>query len=535
MRSILAFNLILFLSFGSFSQVQVSDDFSYTVSNPYKVVDGMKSYFSRDGEVLSVKYGRGVFTFQKFSGENMNEVERKEVEKTTGFTAESFEQIGDQFYFFFSVWDKAAGKEQLFAREIDFDNCTFVDEGRLLFKVDGKVTGGFGFGAFLIGAQAGSGKFHFTKSFDQTKLIVQYRKKPLERNDAINKDVIGMHVYGPDMEEVWSKDVEMPYTEKKMNNLGYSIDSRGNTYVLAEVFKDETTKRKTKDGKPNYRLELLRIDGEDQSLETSEIEFGDKFITDVGFFEGATGEMLLAGYYGNEFGKGTDGMFMSRISEDGTVEEKVYYEIPVDVMKLYMSERKQERMERNDGTKDYSMKNMVLRELVFDTDGSITMYGERYYYTTRRNPKTGQVTYTYYYQEILVGRINGDGELAWMNKLPKNQVGSAGRGGMGYYVMPGAEEDYVLFLDNVNNIELPMTKYPKAHRDGAGGFLTGFKIDDETGDVLKVSLFDTKDAKGITLYQFNTGRITKIDDQKFVVECYKKKKEDVMVTVTLSN
>ena len=532
MRHFLITSVVLLFSFGVFSQVKISDDFSYTISDPYRVVDGMKSYFSKGDEVLSVKYGRGVFYFQKFSGPKLNEEKRVEVEKTTGFTAESFEEVDGKFYFFFSVWDRDAGKEQLYSREIDFDGCKFVDEGNLLFKVDGKVTGGFGFGNLIFNTGS-SGKFHFTKSFDESKLIIQYRRKPEERRDDLNKDVIGMHVYDPSMQEVWSSDVEMPYTEKKMNNLGYSIDSKGNTYVLAEVYLDNTTRRRAKDGTPNYRLELLRIDADDQSIETSAIEMDDKFIKDVGFFEGKTGEMLMAGYYGNRSNGGTDGIFMSKVTEEGDVEEKVYYEIPVDVMKLYMSERKQNRMEAKNDAKDYSMPNMVLRDLVFGADGSVTVYGERYFVKSSYNSKTGQTTYTYYYQEILVASIGSDGELKWMNKLPKNQVGSNGRGGMGYYVMPGAEYDYLLFLDNVRNIELPMTKYPKAHKDGAGGFMTGFKLSTESGEAEKISLFDTRDAKGIALYQFNTGRIVQISDQEFAVECYKKKKEDVMLKVTL--
>ena len=43
------------------------------------------------------------------------------------------------------------------------------------------------------------------------------------------------------------------------------------------------------------------------------------------------------------------------------------------------------------------------------------------------------------------------------------------------------------------------------------------------------------DAKGVALYQFNTGRITPISDNEFTIECYKKGKEDVMVKVTLED
>lgn len=514
------------------AQIKISEDFTYEVSSPYQVVDGLKEYFSKDGEVYAIKYGRGKFTIQRFGGDKMNEVKRNEIPKSTGFDAESFEEIGGRYYFFYSIWDRAAGKEQLFAREIDFEACKFVDEGRLLFKVDGKVTGGFNAGTLFGYGGAPQGKFKFTSSFDESKLLVQYRRVPENRRDDLNNDVIGMYVYDAELNEDWSGDIEMPYTEKKMNNIGYSIDSKGDAYILAEVFKDETTRRYTKEGDPNYDLELIRVGATDQSLSKTKIELDDKFVNDVGFFEGKSGEIIIAGFYGNDKHGGTDGFYLSKI-EDGSVNDVRYYEIPVDVMKLYLSDRKQEKMEKKDGQTDLKMHDMVLREIVFGEDGGITLYGERYYVVSNYNPNTKTTTYTYYYQEILGASIDAEGELRWMNKFPKNQRGSAARGGMGYYLITAGANDYLLFLDNVNNIELPMNQYPKTHQDGRGGFFTGFKVNKETGEAEKVSLFDTKDAKGVELFQFNTNRIVKVSNKKFALECYKKGKEDVMITVTM--
>src|SRR3989338_4600239 len=534
-KSVFTLMAILFMTTG-FAQVKISDDFTYTVSDPYVVVDGfIKEYFSKDDQVLAVKYGGGTFTFQKFSGDKMNDVKRNEIPKSTGFTAESWVQVGNRYYFFYSIWDKAAEKEQLFAREIGFDDCKFLDDGDKIISVDGKVSGGFNAGSiFGIGASSGGGKFKFTSSFDDSKLLVQYRIKPEERNDALNKDVIGMHVFNGDMEEVWSGNIEMPYTEKKMNNIGFSVDSEGNTYILAEVYKDETTRRYTKEGDPNYDLELIKVNADDQELEITKIDLKDHFITDLGFFEGKDAEIVIAGFYGNNNRGGVDGFFMSKIVNNDLADIK-YYEVPVDVMKKYVSERAQEKMEKKDEKSDLSMSNMVLREIVFGEDGGLTMYGERYYYVETYNPQTKQTTRTYYYQEIVGASIGADGELRWMNKFQKNQRGSAPRGGMGYYLISAGPVDYLLFLDNVKNIELPMDKYPKTHQDGQGGFLTGFKVDKASGEAEKVSLFDTRDAKGIELFQFNTDRIVKINNKQFSIECYKKKKEDVMVTVTMED
>lgn len=519
------------------AQINFSDEFSYTVSDPYKVVDGWKYYFSNDDEVYSIKYGRGNFTFQKFGGDEMNEVKRNEVEKgKDGFTFEHITEFNHRYYFFFSRWDRGNETEQLFVREMDFDACDFIGEERLIVSHKGKISGGFNAGSLFGFGGATTDKFKFDQSFDGKRLIVQYRERPEDKRDAYNYDKIGMHVFDGDLESVWEEVIEMPYTEKKMNNLAYTIDGSGNTYVLAEVYNDDTQKRKTRDGDPNYRLELIKVDGSSQEVSTSKIVVGDKFVTDVGFFEDAQSNIVIAGYYGNTFGAGTDGVFMARISAGGELDDVVTYEVPTEVIKKYMSSWAQKRMDKKeDRGNDISMPNMVLREIHFAEDGSMVIYGERYYVVSHYNSKTGQTTYTYYYQEILASAITADGEIAWMNKYPKNQIGGAGRGGMGYYVMDAGDYQYILFLDNVKNIELPIDQYPKAHKDGRGGYLTGFKVNMENGEAEKLSILNTLDAKGVALYQFNTGRITPLSDNEFTIECYKKKKEDVMVKVTLED
>ena len=495
MYKICLVGLIALSSFFSFSQINFSDEFSYTVSDPYQVVDGWKYYFSKDGQVMSFKYRRGTFTFQKFDGDKMNEIERNEVPKgDEGFTVENITEFNGRYYFFFSRWDRGSELEQLFVRELDFENCDFAGPEKRLISHKGKITGGFNGGSLFGFGSMVTDKFKFDQSYDGKRLIVQYRERPEDKRDAYNKDKIGMHVFDGELEPVWDAVVEMPYTEKKMNNLAYTIDGEGNTFVAAEVYNDDSRKRTTKSGDPNYHLELIRIDGESQEVTTSKITVGVKFVKAIGFFEGPDSKVVIAGYYGNSARSGTDGVFVAKLTTSGELDGVVSYEVPVDVMKKYMSERKQNKLEKKDSKgKDLSMPNMVLRNIHFGDDGSMIIYGEKYYVVERTNPKTGQTTYTYYYQEIFATAITGSGELAWMNKYPKNQIGSAGRGGMGYYVMNSDSYAYILFLDNVKNIELALDEYPAAHRDGRGGYLTGFKVNLENGEAEKLSILNTMD------------------------------------------
>ncbi|PJC61316.1 MAG: hypothetical protein CO022_10495 [Flavobacteriales bacterium CG_4_9_14_0_2_um_filter_32_27] len=90
-----------------------------------------------------------------------------------------------------------------------------------------------------------------------------------------------------------------------------------------------------------------------------------------------------------------------------------------------------------------------------------------------------------------------------------------------------------MYLDNINNLNLPLNKYPATHASGQGGFLTAYKINDASGDVSKLSLFDLKDVKGIPVYQFTIGRIMQPNDKEIILELYKKQKQDILLRINL--
>ncbi len=105
-------------------------------------------------------------------------------------------ELNGNYYIFFRKFDKKNVVESLHYMEINFDAGTVGSTKRLL-KVSGKVMYGFS----------------FTSSHNGDKLLVRYRKKPTKKNDKLSTDVIGMNVYTAELDEVWSEEVKMPYTE----------------------------------------------------------------------------------------------------------------------------------------------------------------------------------------------------------------------------------------------------------------------------------------------------------------------------------
>lgn len=59
-------------------------------------------------------------------------------------------------------------------------------------------------------------------------------------------------------------------------------------------------------------------------------------------------------------------------------------------------------------------------------------------------------------------------------------------------------ENYFFYLDNIKNIDLPLTESPASHSSGAGGYLTCVKIDN-AGKMTKKSIFNLREEE-ISVY-----------------------------------
>lgn len=540
MKHYLLFSFVMFFSFtASYGQYYEDKSEFVELGKPYPVIDAPnKFYFHHNSEILTVKITRKSIFLQKMNARDLSFIKVREYkDMPRDYQLEGVKEFNDRFYLFYSQWDGSNKLEQLFAREINFADGTFIGKGKKIVEVEGKITGTSASGGMW--SLAVTDKFDFQQSFDESKLLVQYRMRPEKKRDAVNHDVIGMSVFDRDLNQIWKKEVEMPHTEKKMDILDYSIDSDGNTYILAKVYDDNSTDdRKSKKDDANYHIELLRIKANSSEIISSTITLQGKFISELALFESPNNYMTCAGFYNK--GDETDnasGIMMFKVDAEGDIYDVKDYAIPLEILNLHAKRREQRKNVKEEAKGKAEFENLDLTELLVHENGSILLIGEQRYVKVHRYPShngSSSTTYSYHYNDLLVTKINPNGEFAWMKKLPKSQKGSDGMGGMSYKHIAGDEYHYLVFLDNMKNLELPIDVVPEMHIDGQGGFLTAYKVSDRTGETTKVSLLDTRDVKGAEVYQFMTSRIVLLtQDNEFVFEVYKKKKEDILIKVAI--
>jgi hypothetical protein len=530
-----------------YAQKELSKDYSYTVSAPYKVFDAdNKLYFYRDGEIMTVKIDKKEILIQKMSsaGAKPSFISEKLYESKTLFPKhyqlEEVTEFGDKYYFFYSSWDGDNDKEQLFYREIDFKTGEFVGENKLMFQVDGKIAGSpsaLMFIGFAPGISLGvQDKFDFLISADKQKMLIDYRKKPLVKSDKKSYDIIGVNAFDSNLNLVWNNELTMPYTERRMDLLDYSIDKESNAYILAKVYHDDSNddKKRRKDTQANYHVELFRIKAGSNKIEIAKVELKDKFINRLWLYENPVKDyMVCAGFYNKgKDSDNVDGIMVFKVKKDGSIYDTTSIPIPLEILNEHVKNRtkkKNAKAEEEDGGAEFQ--NLVLDKLQINEDGSLILLGEQYFSQIHYTQKSSYVSYHYY--DILVTKIDASGQLAWMKKLPKRQIGMRGQGGMSYKHFFANNNHYVVYLDNVKNFNLPVDETPAQHSDGQGGYFTSYKINDATGEAVSSSIFNVRDMEDMTIYQFSVNRILKTGEDEFALEVYKKKKEDVLIKIKM--
>ncbi len=502
---------------------------------------------AKDGYIQVGHDDHESLSFQKFDNKLHLQNERTASLENMPKDYQSVEltNLGNKYYWFFNTYNKGEDRENIYAQEIDLQKADMKGPAKKLLsstKLTGTLTGSGFFHFELLD------KWNFYYAFDRSKVLIQYRKKPEVKDDSRNNDVMGFFVFDNNMNQLWGREVRMPYTEERMDNGDYQVDSKGNVYMLAKVY-DEL---RSKDRKhPNYHFEILKWSSDKPEVTKIPFRFTDKFVNAANIAEDANGNIVTAGYYTNRRNSGsTDGVFVLKL-DDATGEltpvKKGIYPFPSTVMAQYESARTRRRIERKEERGDaVEDAYLHLHTISLNTDGSMQIYGEEQYAvtTTYYNGRTSTTRTSYYYNDIMAMSTGADGEMKWVRKIPKAQTrtdisggtmfgtitttpAKRAMGGMSFREFTYKGDSYLFFMDNMKNLDIEKDETPKYHVDGAGGVLMVVKID-EQGHVSKSKVFDVREEKmTLTVSNFD-----QVDYNQMIVRGRAKRRDSQAALVT---
>ena len=537
----LLIGLTLLLPIIGIGQVKFSEDFTVELSRPFDVVDAaFKEYFpvNNGTQVLSVKASNEGVMLQLFDVNGMRELGRSETKDFQKY-AKFIDIIyvnDDNFFFIYEVFHKEERTFSVYKRKITIEDLS-IGKAEKLFTTSRTVGTSLGNGYLFTDMPKFNWlglpikrKFYVNQSFDKSKIMISYRLKPLNLKDVDNKDVLGMFVYDQGMERLWGKEIKMPYSEAVMNNLAYGVGNRG--YGLLMIRKNDTKKYELLgfSDEDNYSLDLdIETDLMFQKFEVREDEEGN-FLFSGMYANGIDVKVRWAnGDVSTHFN--TDGVYLFTLDKDGGMVSKSKIPFELDFIGQYLTDKQRKRLAKREAEGKAGIRDLRIGDVHINKDGSKIIICERQWFETitTGTSKTRVFSYT----NMVAMKIDKDGSLLWIKKLPKRQEGATGQGGMGYKYIHGEETHYLVYLDNPKNASLDLESVPYIHKDGKGGYLTAYAISDEDGEVTRHTLFEVKDVDGVKIYQFKVSRVFEVVEGQFLTEVYLKGKKDGMIKMKL--
>ena len=428
---------------------------------------------------------------------DMDLVNRKELSLKIKKKKREFEDlmmIGGQLYFFTSFNNQAKKKNYLFAQKISPKslrpeaNLTYIGE------IDTKNK-----------YQEGSFNFHISR--DSSKVLV-YNQLPYKKNTS---ERFALRVFDNEMQELWSKDIKLPYDDSQFAIEDYQVDNEGNVYLLGVLYTDGSALVRRR-GKPNYKYVILAYNEAGEELTKYKIDLKGKFITDLTFRVANDGELICSGFYSEKGTYSIKGTYFFRVDpKEKQIFNKNAKEFDFDFRTEYVSEKRKgklrNRERKGDAKKEAELNAYSLDHLILRNDGGALLIAEQYYveeqvdnYGYGVGVYNQNVRYDYYYNynDIIVVNINPNGEVEWTARIPKRQETRNDNGYFSSYAMSIVRDKiYFIYNDNAKNFS-PNKKENRFYNYNGSNSIVAVTAVHQDGDVYTSPLFENMDANIIT-------------------------------------
>jgi hypothetical protein len=390
----------------------------------------MKSYF-----VIGATYGEGI-KLKKFD-RNFEEVFDKEYKKELkGRSFNSFFVLKGKVYMYAEDYDKKEKRFQVFVTEIDGASGDLVNDWTEVLSLDRE-------------SKKDEFSFHVIHSADSSRMVVVA--------DMSTKENSSVTLVAVDNRLRVSKPITIQFTDPPgsydMQEVLITPDNK--TVIAGKQYEYIETGKRKKRKMRVFKKYLLSIYN-DNGKKTADInaDVDDKFTLNGKLIFSKKGNLLLTGFYTKDAKKATtDGLYLYRINTaDGAILQKSIKELNTGMIGKTQEDTddeadddtKQEKKAKKKADDDDDVEsfnsNYVFREVIEGIDGSLVIVAETYkldiytstYFDNSRSSggllgSTRTVTTTTYSHtcgEILISRMLPDGNIAWLNVVPKYQVES---------------------------------------------------------------------------------------------------------------
>lgn len=381
----------------------------------------------------------------------------------------------------------------VFISEYDRTNDTYTSYAQKV-NLNGELDGGLiTLDVYKTPEKSLRGRYEFMASPDK-KHVILYYKRPFK---IYNDEKFKIKKFTEELQPVWEKDFVFPYKDKDFNLTKIAVMNDGNVYMLARIFMDNEEAREKKNNmEATYYYKLLSFADtdtiQDENLKETDISISKKWITDVTFTI-RNDEIICSGFYADKKDMAVNGMFFMRIERNtAKIRALDTEEFSKSFLAEFMGVKK---AERGIGLRDFELNDLILKN-----DGSVILIAEQSYIKSVCTTDTREITRCrdyYYYNDILVVKINSNGVIEWNARIPKRQMDSK----EGYYLSYAwaIKGDKLYFLYNENPKNLKVTDPRMLKHVNIPNSVTVLADINSKGEVSRDVLFSAKELSKLYL------------------------------------
>ncbi len=341
-----------------------------------------------------------------------------------------------------------------------------------------------------------SGDFSYTVSRDSSKVLIYYNL-PYERG---SEEKFGFHVYSSKFEEVWKREVTLPYKEELFEVEDFNVDNEGNAHLLGLIFKGK--RKSIRKGEPNYKYQILSYSNNGQNLTEYPVEIEGNFLNDMQISVSEDQNLICSGFYSEAGTSSIIGSYFLKIdSKTKAIIQKSFKEFGIDfITQNYTAKQERKANKRAEKGKNVELYDYNLDDLILRDDGGAVLIGEQFYvdvFTSTSTNGSRITNYTYHYNDIIVVNISPQGEIEWSKKISKRQITRNDGGFFSSYVLSVVKDKlFFVFNDNPRNVALTDKSSRFVYSGGRESIVILVEVDGN-GEISKEPLFSAREAEVI--------------------------------------
>ncbi len=389
--------------------------------------------------------------------------------------------------------------------------------------------------------------YSLTQSPNQKILLIKGLKTLENKEDSL---YLSFHSVGENLQSLNQTLVKLPYPKSRITVRDFCVDNRGIPYLLLKVYDSDDGKLdviKTKvegswrkKNTVNYHLEILTVNPYTGAFAINKLTLEDRLPKNFHLEAGPNNKVYCAGYYTSKDSKTGDvrGLFVWELEPITGVLRERYYPVPLEVMTQYEPPETQRAQARAALKGAAEVSGLDLNTIQFQSDNSLLINAEVFRIVTRSYMSNRQLqSYRLYlHQGIFATKINPDGTLAWINKIPKNQERLRTSDGIGYTYFSTPNRHYYLHMDHPKNTRLGKFDVPNTYKDGDFGNIVVATLDHQTGELDRDIIIHTRKQRNSYNYRlspFSHRKIIATTDGKAILKFTLERKQDVLMEVDM--